>query len=66
MLVYDTGGGDVPRLPRPGEPVLFGEGGRGLFMVAAVADEVGREGGPAVGHVVWASLSLDEPGRGVE
>lgn len=61
VAVYDAGGGGVPRLPGP-EPVLFGEGGRGLFMVAAVAGEVGCDGCPVTGHVVWACLPVDEPG----
>lgn len=60
IAVYDIGGGGVPRLPGPQEPTLFGEGGRGLFMVAALAESVGCEGSPATGHVVWACLPLDE------
>jgi hypothetical protein len=59
--VYDLGGGGTPRLPGPQEPALFGEGGRGLYMVAAVAGSVGCEGGPMIGHVVWAYLPLDQP-----
>jgi len=54
IAVYDCGWGGVPRFGR-----LFGidaEYGRGLAIVAALADEVGYEGDEEVGHRVWARM----------
>ncbi|MBF8191671.1 ATP-binding protein [Nonomuraea sp. K274] len=54
IAVYDCGWGGVP---------CFGircrtnaEHGRGLAVVAALADQVGYEGGDAAGHKVWARI----------
>jgi hypothetical protein len=33
-----------------------GERGRGLDIVAAIADDWGRDGGPVTGWVVWARV----------
>ncbi|MDA0635066.1 ATP-binding protein [Nonomuraea sp. MCN248] len=54
IAVYDCGWGGVPRFGR-----LFGidaEYGRGLTIVAALADQVGYEGAEEVGHRVWARM----------
>ncbi|MGN9782532.1 ATP-binding protein [Nonomuraea sp. ZG12] len=52
--VYDYGRGGVPRFGR-----LFGidaEHGRGLAIVAALADQFGYEGDEEIGHRVWARM----------
>ncbi|WP_316745306.1 ATP-binding protein [Streptomyces sp. MK7] len=65
LLPYDDGGGlrvevhdsgdGVPAVPRPdaGEP---GEGGRGLLLVAELADKWGV-GGRSPGKVVWCEFA---------
>lgn len=46
-----------PQLPRPGLPDLLSEGGRGLFLVAALVDRFGTE--PTVtGKQCWAEITL--------
>ncbi|OPG13993.1 ATP-binding protein [Microbispora sp. GKU 823] len=52
--VADEGGPGVPRLVRPTED----EGGRGLFLVASLADNWGVYGTQA-GRTVWALLKVD-------
>ncbi|MEU7878278.1 ATP-binding protein [Microbispora bryophytorum] len=52
--VADGGGPGVPRLVRPTED----EGGRGLFLVASLADNWGVYGNQA-GRTVWALLKVD-------
>ncbi|ARF73063.1 hypothetical protein B7C62_12895 [Kitasatospora albolonga] len=55
------------RLPRPGAPRWEAEGGRGLLVVAAVADDWGCGDRNGPGKYVWAELAprpaVDEPGR---
>ncbi|WP_327109289.1 ATP-binding protein [Nonomuraea glycinis] len=54
IAVYDCGWGGVPRFGR-----LFGidaECGRGLAIVAALADQFGYEGNEEIGHQVWARM----------
>ncbi|WP_219501818.1 ATP-binding protein [Nonomuraea ceibae] len=59
IVVYDLGGGPVPDFSRtPGSVLEVAEDGRGLAVVAEVADRVGVAGGAATGHAVWAELSL--------
>jgi anti-sigma regulatory factor (Ser/Thr protein kinase) len=48
---------DCPELPRPGLPDPCSESGRGLFLVAALADRYGVEP-TAVGKCCWAEISL--------
>ncbi|MFI7037877.1 ATP-binding protein [Microbispora rosea] len=52
--VADEGGPGVPRLVRPSDD----EGGRGLFLVASLADNWGVYGNQA-GRTVWALLKVD-------
>ncbi|MEU4511987.1 ATP-binding protein [Nonomuraea wenchangensis] len=54
VAVYDCGWGGVPRFGLRCR--THAERGRGLAIVAAVADEVGHEGDDQVGHRVWATL----------
>ncbi|MEV6029569.1 ATP-binding protein [Nonomuraea sp. NPDC052116] len=56
IAVYDCGWGGVPRLG----PLCrtYAECGRGLALVAAIADEVGYEGNDEVGHKVWAKIHM--------
>ncbi|WP_354380545.1 ATP-binding protein [Streptomyces sp. PvR034] len=56
--VVDTRGDRVPGLRDPGED---GEAGRGLVLVAAIADRWGVDPGPPPCKVVWAEL--DAAGR---
>ncbi|MFI7451913.1 ATP-binding protein [Nonomuraea sp. NPDC049714] len=54
IAVYDCGLGGVPRFGK-----LFGldaEHGRGLAIVAALADQLGYEGDEEMGHQVWARM----------
>ena len=54
LAVYDCGWGGVPRFGS-----LFGidaECGRGLAIVAALADQFGYEGNEEIGHQVWARM----------
>ncbi|MFF0539647.1 ATP-binding protein [Streptomyces coelicoflavus] len=48
---------DCSELPRPGLPDPCSESGRGLFLVAALADRYGVEP-TAVGKCCWAEISL--------
>lgn len=48
---------DCPELPRPGLPDPCSESGRGLFLVAALADRYGVEP-TAVGKCCWAEIAL--------
>ncbi|MEV4457022.1 ATP-binding protein [Microbispora sp. NPDC049633] len=52
--VTDEGGPEVPRLVRPADD----EGGRGLLLVASLADNWGVYGDQA-GRTVWALLKVD-------
>lgn len=52
--VTDEGGPGVPRLVRPSDD----EGGRGLLLVASLADSWGVYGDQA-GRTVWALLKID-------
>ncbi|MGW0805412.1 ATP-binding protein [Nonomuraea sp. NPDC002799] len=54
VAVYDCGWGGVPRF-RPSSRASA-EHGRGLAVVAALADQAGYEGDDAVGHKVWAEI----------
>lgn len=59
--VSDTHRGcPVPTRPGPGtaEPDVDAEGGRGLLLVAAVAERWGVEGRPGPGKTVWAECAL--------
>ncbi|MFG1706716.1 ATP-binding protein [Nonomuraea sp. M3C6] len=54
IAVYDCGWGSIPRF---GERCCSdAERGRGLAMVAAIADQVGYEGNDELGHRVWAKI----------
>ncbi|MFJ7626433.1 ATP-binding protein [Streptomyces sp. NPDC097595] len=46
------------RLPVPDTPNPYAEGGRGLLIVAALADRWGVEEGPVPRKTVWAELDL--------
>nr|WP_237525897.1 ATP-binding protein [Streptomyces sp. SID4923] len=46
------------RLPVPDRPDLYAESGRGLLIVAALADRWGVEEGPVPRKTVWAELDL--------
>ncbi|WP_432081158.1 ATP-binding protein [Streptomyces sp. WAC 04229] len=46
-----------PVLPQPGLPNPYGEGGRGLFLVAVLTDRYGVEP-TAVGKRCWAEIDL--------
>ncbi|MBQ0882022.1 ATP-binding protein [Streptomyces rochei] len=48
---------DCPELPRPGLPDPCSESGRGLFLVAALADRYGVEP-TVVGKCCWAEIAL--------
>ncbi|MEV0596708.1 ATP-binding protein [Nonomuraea cavernae] len=54
VAVYDCGWGGVPRFDIPCR--TDAECGRGLAVVAALADQVGYEGDDEVGHKVWAKI----------
>jgi serine/threonine-protein kinase RsbW len=58
VAVYDCGWGGVPKLT----PCRTGaDCGRGLAIVAELADATGYEGSDDVGHVVWATLTRPVP-----
>jgi serine/threonine-protein kinase RsbW len=63
VAVYDCGWGGVLRFDGPCR--MNAERGRGLVIVAAIADEVGYEGGDDLGHRVWARICTrrDSVGR---
>ncbi|WP_327324234.1 ATP-binding protein [Streptomyces sp. NBC_01210] len=48
---------DCPELARPGLPDPYSESGRGLFLVAVLADRYGVEP-TAVGKCCWAEIAL--------
>ncbi len=54
LAVYDCGWGGVPRFGT--RCWTTSERGRGLAIVAALADQVGCEGDEEVGHRVWARI----------
>ncbi|MBF8191197.1 ATP-binding protein [Nonomuraea sp. K274] len=54
IAVYDCGWGGVPRFGAP--HAADSEYGRGLAIVAAIADQVGYEGTDEFGHKVWAKI----------
>lgn len=59
--VTDARGDRLPVLTWPGE----GDGGRGLPLVAALADHWGVDPYPPGGKTVWASLSLPPAACGI-
>jgi len=60
ITVHDQGGNGVPWFRGEHPPDTNEENGRGLATVAALATRVGYQGGPTVGHRVWAYLSTRE------
>ncbi|MFI7447579.1 ATP-binding protein [Nonomuraea sp. NPDC049714] len=54
IAVYDCGWGGVPRFGARCRTIA--EHGRGLAIVAALADQAGYEGDDAIGHRVWAKI----------
>ncbi|WP_433517662.1 ATP-binding protein [Nonomuraea sp. CA-143628] len=54
VAVYDCGWGGRPRFGATCR--TDAERGRGLALVAAIADQVGYEGDDEVGHKVWAKI----------
>jgi len=54
LAVYDCGWGATPRFAGPCRTTA--ERGRGLAIVAAIADRTGHEGDDETGHKVWASI----------
>lgn len=54
VAVYDCGWSGVPQFGRRCR--TDAEDGRGLAIVATLADEVGCEGGDESGHRVWATI----------
>ncbi|MEU2602406.1 ATP-binding protein [Streptomyces hirsutus] len=61
-LVLEVTDPDRDRLPRPHRPALGEEGGRGLALVAALADAWGCRQGPYT-KCVWARFTLTETAR---
>ncbi|MFC5954615.1 ATP-binding protein [Streptomyces pratens] len=61
-LVLEVTDPDRDRLPRPHSPALGEEGGRGLALVAALADAWGCRQGPYT-KCVWARFTLTETAR---
>jgi anti-sigma regulatory factor (Ser/Thr protein kinase) len=59
VVVYDLGGGGLPRFDMPRQRDEAREHGYGLCGVAALAVEVGLSGDPITGHAVWARLALN-------
>lgn len=60
ITVHDQGGNGVPWFRREQPPDPNEENGRGLATVAALATRTGYQGGPTIGHRVWAYLSARE------
>ncbi|GIH69762.1 ATP-binding protein [Sphaerimonospora thailandensis] len=58
VAVYDCGWGGVPRFGVPCSTTA--ERGRGLAVVATLADAIGYEGSDELGHLVWATLLSPE------
>ncbi|HEY9525399.1 MAG TPA: ATP-binding protein [Thermopolyspora sp.] len=58
LAVDDEGGPNSPTMP-PSEQEEEGEGGRGLLLVAAVADDWGVSGNQR-GRTVWAVLKITD------
>jgi len=54
IAVYDCGWGGTPRFGR--QCRTNAERGRGLAVVAALADQIGYDGDDAIGHRVWAKI----------
>ena len=54
LAVYDCGWGGVPCFSTPCR--TNAERGRGLAIVAALADQAGYDGDDAIGHRVWAEI----------
>jgi hypothetical protein len=54
LAVYDCGWGGVPRFGARCR--TNAEHGRGLAIVAALADQAGYDGDDAIGHRVWAKI----------
>ncbi|MET8001070.1 ATP-binding protein [Nonomuraea glycinis] len=54
LAVYDCGWGPIPRFARRCR--TNAERGRGLAIVAAIADQTGHEGNDTTGHKVWARI----------
>jgi anti-sigma regulatory factor (Ser/Thr protein kinase) len=50
-----------PRLPHPVIAGTYDEHGRGLQLVAAIAEETGHRPRDPLGKTVWARLLLDAP-----
>ncbi|MFI7125650.1 ATP-binding protein [Nonomuraea sp. NPDC050153] len=59
VAVYDCGWGGTPRFGVRGR--TDAEHGRGLAVVAKIADRVGYEGNDEVGHRVWARIRRCQP-----
>lgn len=59
IAVYDCGWGGIPRFGVSCR--TSAECGRGLALVAAIADQVGYEGNDEVGHKVWAQIFASRP-----
>ncbi|MFI7703260.1 ATP-binding protein [Nonomuraea sp. NPDC049480] len=56
VAVYDCGWGGIPRFDLPCR--TSAKRGRGLAIVAAVADQIGYEGNDEVGHKIWARIKI--------
>ncbi|MCD9872819.1 ATP-binding protein [Streptomyces guryensis] len=54
IAVTDAKGGQLPVLPT--DSATYGETGRGLFLVSALADRWGTEPHPPSGKTVWAEV----------
>jgi anti-sigma regulatory factor (Ser/Thr protein kinase) len=59
IAVYDCGWGGIPRFGARYRTNV--EHGRGLAIVAALADQAGYEGDDAIGHKVWAKIHTPRP-----
>ena len=59
LAVCDLGGAGRPTFTHAVSGLALAEGGYGLRTIAQLADRAGLRGNPAIGHVVWADLSLD-------
>jgi len=62
VSVADEGGRGCPAVSTPLDDA---ESGRGLFLVASMAQSWGVEGGE-YGRVIWASLTIDPPATRLE
>ncbi|MGW6501768.1 ATP-binding protein [Nonomuraea angiospora] len=59
VAVYDCGWGGTPRFGVRGR--AYAERGRGLAVVASIADQIDYEGNDEVGHKVWARIRVGRP-----